>query len=231
MIIMSGANDKYGHFVEGWIKSVEANGYEYRLYDFGGLGQGIPVKKVTGKTPKTVSDIYKSKPRCLYDALAATKQTVVWTDIDARVVNKIPDPGDFDIGFLGKYRHDKVVKLKTGIVMVRPTFGAEVFMAEWIADGLGPDVRHEQHWLQRYARKHASLKKRDIGTVVTMNGIWVRLLDGSYLHELYNLEDCDRIPPDVKTIHFTGDYSLDPKDKNPMKEKIFERIKQAGSFS
>ena len=109
-------------------------GYEPVVYDLGGLGYGIPFE---GRVSPQVGAKIPSKPGMIKETLKNVEygEYVVWIDADALIEDRIDEiMFDYDIGVTVRQpkQIENSLPLNAGIVFVRKTPAALMFVDEWI---------------------------------------------------------------------------------------------------
>jgi len=127
------------------IKSLDALGYPWTMYDLGGLGFGLPFS-IHSKTFQTKGHYQTSfrkrtskamhKPHIIANFLESATDFVVYLDADTFVRQRIDEiVGNYDVGVTLRPRWEwekKLEKVNAGVIFLRPTDATKNFVQKWV---------------------------------------------------------------------------------------------------
>lgn len=165
MRIISGANSEYRDFYLKLKEDSKKLGYKFSGYDYGGLGEGIPIEvgltnpidydKYVGKIP--------GKPKIILDAIERFDDFIVYLDSDVRIMKPFNVEGYYDIGITAhdvsfhegeeQYLHITGY-LNAGVIFVNNTENAKRFIRQWIKEVEYSETGSDQEALTSLLRKH-----------------------------------------------------------------------------
>lgn len=127
-------DSNFRKYVDKAVEHCRNVGYEPVVYDLGGLGYGIPFE---GRVSPQVGAKIPSKPGMIKETLKNVEygEYVVWIDADALIEDRIDEiMFDYDIGVTVRQpkQIENSLPLNAGIVFVRKTPTALMFVDEWI---------------------------------------------------------------------------------------------------
>lgn len=141
MKFIVGADKNFKDLIEQSVEHLEKLGYDYRVYDLGGLGHGhkvdVPEFDFTRKEG-IVRCLYK--PKMIRHALKQGDEFIVYIDADVFVKENIDEvKGDYDIGVtkrrkaeVTKYENtSRVGKYNAGVIFFNNTEATREFVDEW----------------------------------------------------------------------------------------------------
>jgi hypothetical protein len=133
-MIVTAANAKHKVFLQRLIGSLEKFGYEYQVYDLGGLGFGIPYETSESDLAEVMPDA-SFKPKVVLDAFKKFGK-VIWIDSDAYLVDRIDDfKGNAVTIRKEKDTDERCRWINSGVVSVETLEFAEAWVAETNAVG------------------------------------------------------------------------------------------------
>ena len=122
MIIITAADKRFSRIAESWKSKVQAHGYEYRIYDLGGLGYGIPGFAVPNSKLQMLGRYNDAdgawastgwhKPKIILDALEKTGDNILYLDADAVPACRFSvDFTKWDVGVVKRESNNDIHKL------------------------------------------------------------------------------------------------------------------------
>ena len=207
-MIITGANKEYKPFYDKLKEDCQKFGYDFRGYDYGGLGDGenfdVKLKNPT-ENGKYVGKI-PEKPQIILGALNRYQEFIVYLDADVRIMQPFNVEGDYDIGITA---HDPRFQegdepylhitgyLNAGVIFINNTDGARKFINEWIKDVEFSTTGSDQEALTNLLRRHITDWTKQDHDVL---GVKVRLFPSAVYNYTGIRGECDN--PILR--HYTG---------------------------
>lgn len=158
MKIVTGCDENMEWFTKHWLKNINEFGYDYTIYDLGGLGFGpkINVKKENLD--------YNTFPPCLFKPKIILRQLnrieknklVIWLDIDAIIEDNISElkNDDFDLAFtrrrdteINKFNDTIHGIINAGVCLFRNNSNVINFVNKW--KELSEELNNDQKALNK----------------------------------------------------------------------------------
>lgn len=224
MLVVTAGSGQYPYHltIEYCRDRCEEYGYNFKVYELGGLGYGIPVDDV--RCIDGISRLFRIalKPELILETLLETEEkTVLWIDGDATLikpVDELDEDDTWDIGITIRpaRKRKKTEYLNAGIFFAKRNDAGIGFMQQW-TDAM-PDtpkdltVKPKHYCDQEVLEEKLILPAIDvvpwdaIGTVHKICGARVKFFDC----EIYNNYAKTRVqrwaegPGQAKILHFKG---------------------------
>jgi hypothetical protein len=139
LIVTSGSDNFLYHItIEYNEKKCQEFGYDFRVYDLGGLGFGIPVDdhRCASRFRRIKSAM---KPELILDAMNSTDEgLVVWIDGDATLIapiDELLEDDSFDVGVTVRMKtmNKRTNYINAGVVIIKNNERGKKFVEDWIA--------------------------------------------------------------------------------------------------
>ncbi len=194
------------------------HGYDFRVYDLGGLGFGIQPDD-----PRCTSNVRRvksaMKPELILETLYSTEQNVVWIDGDATLIDDIDEVFDdtFDVGITVRppRQRKKTHYINAGVLFFKNCIESKLFIEDWI-DAFPPRPRDVTLVPPRDYSDQSTLEEKillpniegalwdQIGSVHTVHGARVKLLPCATYNNFWCMKAPVQPPNGSKIIHFKG---------------------------
>ena len=177
MKFITAANKDMKKYVDDCTNSLESFGYDYQVYDLGGLKRGIDFTVTDTdlylELPPVEEDmnskrISKSlfKPKVIKDARTRfPTDTLVWIDADTVLKKEFIIDGNFDIGVAQRPQselwmetsgmfdsQDRIGRYNAGMIIFNPTDKSDAFINLW--KNFTVEIKNDQIALNKTIKKH-----------------------------------------------------------------------------
>jgi hypothetical protein len=197
-------------------------GYQFKAYDLGGLGFGIPVNDLRLSSKHRVLR-YSIKPKLILDTLNNTdEELVVWVDGDATLVGRIDEidvDASFDVGVTVRPKRaiKKTSYINAGVLFFKNNAASKKLLQEWIMAMGPPPLDTTDPLIKVWYDDQTNLEEKIllpfigdplwdiIGTVHNVFGdIRVKLFDCTVYNNFMCVTENPQYDSSIKILHFRG---------------------------